>query len=135
MLAIGSAARHSGGSRSRGPRRSTAAAGRSGLSQRVFQPGARFVVVAADAAMAGGGTGFMPAGVAVAGAFEARGIDERLGQQRSVAVLLLPPPGQVPHRFTKDTAGEIGLGVEQAEPRLLHDQFEPLGLRAGDPSR
>ena len=70
--------------------------------------------------MAGGGTGFMPAGGAVAGAGEARGIGERLGEQRSVAVLLLPPRGQVPQRLAEDAAGEMGLGVEQAEARLAH---------------
>ena len=47
---------------------------------------------------------------------------------------LFPPVRQVPDRFTEDTTGEVGLGVQQAEPRLLHDQFQVLGARARVPT-
>jgi hypothetical protein len=69
----------------------------------------------------------------VAGVLEARRIDEAPGEQRGVAVALLPPVRQVPDRFAQDAAGEVGLGVQQAEARLLHDQFQALGAGARIP--
>jgi hypothetical protein len=45
----------------------------------------------------------------------------------------MPPVRQVPDRFAEDAAGEVGLRRQQAEARLLHDEFQPLGARARVP--
>ena len=105
-----------------------------GFEPDAFEAGARLVVVAAGAAVARGGTGRLPAGGPVAGALEALRIDEGLGEQRRVAVELMPPVRQVPDRFAEDATGEVGLRLQQAETRLLHDEFQTLGARARVPA-
>ena len=99
-----------------------------------FQAGAGLVVIAAGAAVARGAAGLLPAGSPVTGALEALRIDEGLGEQRRVAVCLLPPLRQVPDRFAEHAAGEVGLGLQQAEARLLHGQFQALSARARVPA-
>lgn len=49
-------------------------------------------------------------------------------------MFLLPPHRRVAQRLTEDPTGQIGLGVQHAEARLLHDPFETLGLRARIPT-
>lgn len=74
--------------------------------------------------MARGGTRHRPAGSLVAGAFEALRIDKGLGEQRRVAVALVPLVRQVPNRFAEDAAGEVRLHLQQAEARFLHDELQ-----------
>lgn len=88
-----------------------------GFEPETFQAFARAIIIPARAAMPGGGAGFVPACGAVAGALEARGTDEGLGEQGSVAVFLLPPRDRwrTATVLGKDATGEIGLRVQQAE--------------------
>ena len=79
-----------------------------------FQADAGLVEFAAGATVAHGGAGLLPAGGPVASAREALRIDEGLGEERGVAVALMPSVRQMLDRGAEHAAGEIGLEVQQA---------------------